>query len=212
MISLMLVLVMAGAAFAGVAGTVHDLSAGAGEICVACHTPHGAVASTNGPLWNRLQASQAYIPYTSATFDMGPAAISAPQSIACLTCHNGVASTVVNAPGPGTTSPSSYDIAAGAIANWDATPNPFANIGTDLSNDHPIGFTYNETADVQNNGFPAVVANQIGATGMYVFAGQMECATCHDVHNQAVPSRSPVYFLRMANTNSGMCLACHTTK
>ena len=211
-ISVMFVLVMAGAAFAGVAGTPHDLTGGSGEICVACHTPHGAVVSTNGPLWNRNQASQSYTVYTSATFDMGPASVSAPQSIACLTCHNGVASTVVNAPGPGTTSPSSYDIAAGAIANWDATPNTFANIGTDLSNDHPIGFTYNTTADVQNNGFPTVTANQIGSTGMYVYAGKMECATCHDVHNQAVPSRSPVYFLRTSNTNSAMCLACHTTK
>lgn len=212
MFSLLIVLIMAGAAFAGVSGTPHDLSGGAGEICVACHTPHGAVASTNGPLWNRSQASQAYTVYTNATFEMGPATITAPQSLACLSCHNGVASTLVNAPGPGTTSPSSYDIAAGAIANWDATPNPFANIGTDLSNDHPIGFTYNASADLQNNGFPALAGTQIGATGMYVYAGKMECATCHDVHNQANPTRDPVYFLRMANTGSALCGACHTTK
>lgn len=220
-VSLMLVLVMAGAAFAGVSGTPHQIVAG-GEVCVGCHTPHGAVASTNGPLWNRSQDAQTYTPYASATFEMDAIAVSitAPQSIACLTCHNGVASNIVNAPGPGNVGGAAYNIAAGQIANWDASPNAFANIGTDLTNDHPIGFTYNPGIDSQLNTFPALVgagnSKQVGATGMWVYsntnADAMECATCHDVHNQAVPTQSPVYFLRMANTGSAMCLACHTAK
>jgi len=214
MLSLLIVLVMAVAAFAGLSGTPHQLISG-GEICVACHTPHGAVSSSVGPLWNRSQASQTYSPlYNSATFNMGPTATPGAQSLACLTCHNGVASTLVNGSGPGVGNAALYAINAagtsGGIDNY-SYANPFANIGLDLSNDHPIGFLYNAAADLQGNNFPTAV-NGVIASVYPLYAGNMECATCHDVHNVANPGRDPVYFLRASNAASALCTACHTTK
>lgn len=209
-----LTLVAAGYAFAGVSGTPHDLSAaGALQICVGCHTPHAAIASTNGPLWNRNQAAQTYNLYTnpedSATFDMTSTNVG-PQSIACLTCHNGVASTLINYPGPDSVQNANYDSTAFSLSTY-------SNIGTDLSNDHPVGFTYNNAADLQNNGFPTLQGNNLISSNMFAFdnsvgSDQFECATCHDVHNQSVPTRQPVYFLRFNNNGSNMCAACHGNK
>src|SRR5512147_2810636 len=94
-LSFCLVLAFAAISFAaagpGLTGTQHDLSGGTGEICVACHTPHAAVASTSGPLWNRTQAAVAYRYYSNSTFEMdSPALALGAQSLACMTCHNGI--------------------------------------------------------------------------------------------------------------------------
>ncbi len=74
-----------------------------GEVCVYCHTPHGA-QNSNAPLWNRtLPATGNYTPYSSTTMDT-----SAGQpdgvSLACLSCHDGTIAVdaIVNAPGSGT--------------------------------------------------------------------------------------------------------------
>ena len=57
-------------AFALISGTAHDLSSANNasssitEICVFCHTPHGADTTvTDAPLWNRgtVNASAAYV-------------------------------------------------------------------------------------------------------------------------------------------------------
>lgn len=214
-----LLLVLSGIVFASIVGTPHNIATGG---CVACHTPHGAVSSTNGPLWNRSQATQTYTPYSSATLDMGPIVagdINAPQTIACLTCHNGVTSTVVNAPGPGTTVGSAWDsttVAAGAALGFAGTTNTFANIGTDLSNDHPIGFVYDNTKGPAGE-FATVAAVTAAKLPLYTVGAavnRVECATCHDVHNVAypTPTATEVYFLRMTNVNSAMCRTCHITK
>ena len=207
-----LVLVLAGiltfsvAAIAGLTGTPHQLGT---EICVACHTPHAAIAGY-GPLWNRNDSGGTYTLYTSATFTGTNAANAlGGQSLACMTCHNGLASTIVNGPGTdaGTTAP--YNLAAGQV-------NGFANVGQDLTNDHPVGFTYSAGTTDPDGGdvWPAVVAGKIN--NVYpIYSGQMECATCHDVHNSASyagQGSTQVYFLRATNVNSAMCTTCHTNK
>ncbi|MBI5182346.1 MAG: hypothetical protein HZA06_05505 [Nitrospirae bacterium] len=73
-----------------------------GEVCVYCHTPHGA--TTDAPLWNRtLPATGGYTPYSSSTIDTN---IGQPDgvSLACLSCHDGTIAVdaVRNAPGSGT--------------------------------------------------------------------------------------------------------------
>ena len=75
-----------------------------GEVCVYCHTPHGAAA--NAPLWNRtLPATGNYTPYSSTTIDVNGGTIPQPDgiSLACLSCHDGTIAVdaIINAPGSG---------------------------------------------------------------------------------------------------------------
>jgi len=39
------------------------------QVCVFCHTPHGATLSPGAPLWNRQLSDQTYTTYTSSSLD-----------------------------------------------------------------------------------------------------------------------------------------------
>lgn len=76
-----------------------------GEVCVYCHTPHGA-QNSSAPLWNRtLPTTGNYTPYSSTTIDTNGGAIPQPDgvSLACLSCHDGTIAvdSIINAPGSG---------------------------------------------------------------------------------------------------------------
>ncbi len=83
------------------------------EICIFCHTPHGARTNVGGvagmaPLWNRrLSEPMQFTPYTSPHFDAQDAlgAPSRPKgiSLACLSCHDGAVAldALINATGSG---------------------------------------------------------------------------------------------------------------
>ena len=55
-----------------IAGSKHDLSTDwepySQQVCVFCHTPHGATPGVT-PLWNRALSNQTYTPYTSSSLD-----------------------------------------------------------------------------------------------------------------------------------------------
>jgi hypothetical protein len=77
------------------------------EVCVFCHTPHGANTSAPGaaPLWNRaLPVTTGYTMYSAPNFD-GVSAQGAPVgvSLACLSCHDGTVGldALINGPGSG---------------------------------------------------------------------------------------------------------------
>jgi predicted CXXCH cytochrome family protein len=121
---------------------------GTAEICVFCHTPHGADTSAAVPLWNRtLSAATNYTTYDTlgtSTLD-GKVAPVGSVSIACLSCHDGVTSmsAVINAPGSGLAGDAAWkagtwtgDNQAGGLMTG------VAKLGTDLTNDHPIGIQY----------------------------------------------------------------------
>ncbi len=100
----------------GIAQTKHNLGSGnltggnftdaTTEICVFCHTPHGADQSASAPLWNRkLNSTTIYTRYSAlgtSTFDADEAPIGS-VSIACLSCHDGTQAmdAVLNGPGGG---------------------------------------------------------------------------------------------------------------
>jgi predicted CXXCH cytochrome family protein len=123
---------------------------GTGEICVFCHTPHGADTSAAVPLWNRsLPAPASYTTYDSlgtSTLE-GKTLPVGSVSIACLSCHDGVQAmnSVINAPGSGFGGD-----AAWIAGTWTGTRQTTGRInstsasllGTDLRNDHPIGIQY----------------------------------------------------------------------
>ncbi len=163
----------------GITNTKHNLSTGASagqnrvtagtdEICVFCHTPHGADTAAPAPLWNKSLGSIGGTGYTtyatlgSTTMDGafatdGPGGSSVGSvSLACLSCHDGTQAmdNIINAPGSG-----GYDAtgggASGRAYTWDTATgrvnadgkllnaNGFiANLDTNLSNDHPIGIQY----------------------------------------------------------------------
>ena len=150
-----------------VRSTKHNLSAaGPGtvkataesQVCVFCHTPHGATQQdkggtpVTGPLWNRtIPAGSTYTPYTSASLDaaviQGQLDQPGGSSKLCLSCHDGTVAignvNVLNGiPNPtvtmGGTGP------GGVMAPGAGEATGFTrNLGVDLRNDHPISVTYN---------------------------------------------------------------------
>lgn len=131
-------------------GTGVNQFSGTAEICVFCHTPHGADTSAVVPLWNRtLPAPQSFTTYDSlgtSSLD-GKTAPVGSVSIACLSCHDGVTSmsAVINAPGSGRAGDAAWQAGTWSGANQvdgKIAPGLITNIGTDLRNDHPIGIQY----------------------------------------------------------------------
>ena len=195
-------------------GGIHtDAADGTDQVCVFCHTPHAAVSTAYGPLWNRNYTPGTFTFYTSSTFDGGTIALGA-ASYGCMSCHDGslALDNLANTPGSNTEA-----WVAGGIYTF-VDPNSHLNtdnqlsaglaaIGTDLSNDHPVGFTYATSAAAD----PEIFAAPGGAEPL--FAGQMECATCHDVHDYdgggAGASAGYTTFLRGSMAQSALCLDCH---
>ena len=190
------VMLTASVAMAGIATTKHNLSSNASwsivgdiaQICVYCHTPHGG--DTTIPLWNRTAGTLAVTPYSSASMSVPMTSPISGVSRACFTCHDGVTSinSLVN-----------YNNGAYTGANTVVTG--FSNLGTDLSNDHPVGVpmtSLTTTGGYQDPGTTGTTARTFGVNAT------VECASCHDVHGAGQP-----LFLRAANTDSAICLACH---
>ena len=249
----------------GIRNTKHYLGSGApagnnrfsgtDEICVFCHTPHGAATGAgNPPLWNKTLPVGPYTLYNSTTMDAGRATdgITATPSIgsvsiACLSCHDGslAINAVINAPGSGLTNAAytagTWTAGTGTNTPVDTVTGRFgtgiANLGTDLSNDHPIGIQYcgggwlassatGTCVDSDFNDPTTALINDVrvfwvetGATPatrnktdltLYnrTFAAgvgpSVECASCHDPHSDTNPT-----FLRVSNSQSGLCLSCH---
>ena len=77
-----------------------------GEVCVYCHTPHGANKQINAPLWNRtINDVNNYIVYdTPTTIGLeNRLSVPGPNSLTCLSCHDGTIAidSVLNMPGSG---------------------------------------------------------------------------------------------------------------
>lgn len=186
--------------FAVITGSLHDFSASGwagGEICLPCHTPHNAKVAPDDlvPLWNHDVTAAVFTLYSSptGTLDAGPLGQPAGVSKACLSCHDGT-------------------VALDAYGTNVPVPNMIGGVydlGTDLSNDHPISFTY-DTALATTDGElfdPATDPSGLGGTigNDLLFAGQLECASCHDVHNTAAVAS----LLVKSNAASALCLTCH---
>lgn len=148
-------------ATAGIAASQHDMTAtGTGqlktatEICVFCHTPHASATGSGVPLWNKdlatHKAGVTYTPYASSTMDGAAtdASIKGGISMACLSCHDGTQGmdAMFNNPGSGQgtqggTATNNMSPGAGSLLGASVT-NAIAMLGSDLSNDHPIGIPY----------------------------------------------------------------------
>jgi len=75
-----------------------------GEVCIYCHTPHGANKQISAPLWNRtVNNSGSYTIYDKPTTLMRPIGQPGPNSLTCLSCHDGTIAidSILNMPGSG---------------------------------------------------------------------------------------------------------------
>ena len=90
------------------------------EVCVYCHTPHGAnTTTTQAPLWNHTISTVTY--QTWAT-QAGTSWYPGPSSLICLGCHDGTVSidSIINMPGSGKYQNSNADGYGDAafLTNW----------------------------------------------------------------------------------------------
>lgn len=230
-----------------------------GEVCVYCHTPHGADGTKKLPLWNRTTLATTYTTYNELKTSTLTQAVSQPgvNSLSCLSCHDGqtAVDSIINMPGSGRylasqavgTDPSflntwtgTTDVdhtglnSAGCLSchapgkTSAATDFTVFAIGTDLTNDHPVGVTFPATSgtvtdfntplgkkgttfffDVNGDGHM-----DDGDVRLYDTGGiaKVECASCHDPHGVPSGAAGSVFkptFLRVANTNSALCMTCH---
>lgn len=200
-----------------IAGSKHDFStASSPEVCVFCHTPHGG--NNAGPLWNRAITQQPITMYSSTTMDSVQDPTLNMASLLCMSCHDGVNSSVSYG---GNTVSTKHDLLVynGRSPDISSSPN-CANChgdyyggtapswsrgvaGVDLTDDHPISIHYPLAAE--DPGFNTPPSASDGwELGPKLYNGKIECGTCHNVHNPAITP-----FLRMNNNGSKLCLACH---
>ena len=79
--------------------------------------------------------------------------------------------------------------------------------GDNLTNDHPIGFSYAAALAASGGKLKAVADPKIR-----FFASNLECSTCHDPHvnyEGAGGDTNLRPFLVMSNVGSALCLTCH---
>jgi hypothetical protein len=79
------------------------------EVCVYCHTPHGANRTVAAPLWNRTMRSNTYQTYDLLATPSITQPITQPgiASLTCLSCHDGTTAvdSIINMPGSGRYNP-----------------------------------------------------------------------------------------------------------
>ena len=238
---------------ADIRNTPHNLSAaGTGtvratsetQVCVFCHTPHAATPGVT-PLWNRKLSGATYTVYTSSSLDANAIQGSLDQpggsSKLCLSCHDGTLAignvNVLNGQGSDTTQgtvaiPMTGTGPGGTMPVGAGTSTGFTrNIGTDLTNDHPISVTYSSALATRDGELRAVDGNQKWPAGTGTVLGvrgpgyrpmmpleptgagnlgQVQCGTCHDPHlretDTAVGNQK---FLRLNRFQEGTPTASH---
>ncbi len=97
-----------------------------GEVCVYCHTPHGANTTIAAPLWNRTTKANSYQTYDLLNTGSLTQPVSPPgaSSLTCLSCHDGTTAVdaIVNMPGSGRYNTARISSDSPALLNeW---PNP----------------------------------------------------------------------------------------
>lgn len=186
----------------GVKGSAHDFTKASwssrGETCAPCHTPH-QVKGAQAARWNPPETQATFTLYRSPTLDATPQQPN-PSSKACLSCHDGTVA--MNAYGG---KPASAEY---------MKPGP-ANLGTDLSNDHPISIRYDSALARKDAGLHDPSTKAVPALGGQTIQQALlvddflECSSCHDVHRSKGQAKNADGLVVVNNNNSALCLTCH---
>jgi len=189
----------------GLAGTTHDI----GLIgCKSCHAPHNGALANGGPqssgliqLWSRSfpTGSNTFGVYDSATMgnkavELGGSTLAVSTdvrmySLLCLSCHDGVTSSFSPAMKTLNMVGSKASFGTGAVESMG------------LTNDHPVNVPYDPTKSL-NDPLQAV-GTVINSLPLYGPTNTLQCATCHEPHNNVNTN-----YLRQAN-NTAHCTTCH---
>jgi predicted CXXCH cytochrome family protein len=190
-------------AWGEITGSAHDFTPygwSQGEICLPCHVPHNAMELTGGqfdvgdraPLWNHEVTTATYTIYDGTTGVPTHEALDS-RSILCMSCHDGTVA---------------LDSFGGNMGNQFIGPNGL--IGTDISDDHPVGATaiypdepgFNDPNNWEDNplGFHLQDMDVDGTIERVV-----GCSTCHEPHNR----ENTDHMLWIDNAGSALCLTCH---
>jgi len=202
----------------GTSGTgINKLSAGTGEICVFCHTPHGSDTGAAAPLWNKkLSVPGNFTTYTSPTL-FNSTTLTGSMSLACLSCHDGTQAmdSVLNAPGSG-----GYNSAGAGMsgsvwtgANQSAgkmAAGSVANLGTDLSNDHPVGMQY-RNLDGATTGIQAEFRLAVGSDPLvYIESSSSQTGAANNARDKYDLWLFPRYSNGISDSIARVeCATCH---
>jgi predicted CXXCH cytochrome family protein len=205
-ISILLLLALATCVFAAsVVNSPHNLTVnGTGDVkaateqnvCVFCHTPHHANGAT--PLWNHSMSSVSnYVVYGSARLTNMNIIVPQPNgsSRLCLSCHDGTVAL--------------GDVSSGAPAvamqnSVTTMPAGANNLGTDLSQDHPVSLDYDACVAADNTLTPRASVDKRVKFETVGGISRVQCTSCHDPHDDQFGN-----FLVMDNSGSALCTSCH---
>lgn len=205
---------LAAPAMGAVSGTKHDLSSATGyagssqdstggtEICVFCHTPHGAATGNPTPylpLWNRTIKAVAVNSVYNTSKTLSPEAVSVTtadvagiDAALCLSCHDGSSLTdALNNPSNTDGAPTTSNVEGELV------------IDAEFNNDHPVAFEYDKAQSDDAELETLATAKSGGIPFFGNGENEMWCSSCHDVH-----SSTPLFLVK-SNTGSALCLTCH---
>ncbi|HEU5452735.1 MAG TPA: cytochrome c3 family protein [Terriglobales bacterium] len=178
--------------------SLHNLSPVNGQgadTCRYCHSAH-KTAPVRG-LWNHQLSTAEYQFYTSSSYKQGAASLPTDSpSRLCLSCHDGTVA-LGSTYGSSTPLPTNKSLSEKN------------NLGTDLRSSHPFGFDTwvrdNTLRDELFSSNPRIT----GDAHVKLYAGRIECSTCHEPHTPNIDPKRPDMFLAVSNENGGLCLSCH---
>lgn len=210
----------------GSTGTYQGKATNEDEICIFCHTPHGGTLT--GPLWNRNLPANTFTHYSSATLSGYWSGLSntrpvSNESLLCMSCHDGVIAmnSIVNnsnrtGAAPNNADPMQPMFGSGSvIGNAFDSPPPVIPAGKNLSDDHPISFSYYDDFNYGTNNQRLHDITYAEGRGIRFFGPnaatgkRVECSSCHDPHVNYVANTAYTPFLVTSNAASALCLACH---
>jgi hypothetical protein len=190
----------------GPSGSVMDPSRNNyGEVCVYCHTPHGANQNVQLPLWNRtINTATPYTTYNELGTSTLTQTVTQPgaNSLSCLSCHDGTVAvdSVINMPGSG------RYLAAQAVTQNDTFLNAWVNPGGTVTATHgtldpnPAGST--SCLVCHSRSAPAVIGGS--ATDFSAFAISRDLRNDHPVGVRFPAAGPNVDFNQPAATRTGM--------
>lgn len=208
-------------------------SALGGQVCVFCHTPHNA--GQTKLLWNKASGGNTSFRLYTSSGTLSSAAnqsalTASSPSLFCLSCHDGktalnvlhtggkgnTVATAIGLAGTGTYDPNAklafgttaivMEVPTWMFGTYLPAPGLGESTGDDLTNDHPIGFSYTDSQTAKTAA--SLHASPDSRIRFFGTKKNVECSTCHDPHvDNTDGTQNP--FLVMPNANSALCLACH---